>query len=474
MTGHASTLILVIYLAYLAVLLAVGFATSRRTKTVEDYFLGGRRIGPWLTAVSSTASSESGWVVLGATGLVYADGLSAWWFMPGCLAGYAINWFFLAERMRRHSRDNRSITVPDYIAYSFGDRGHILRSVAVLVIFFSMLGYVAAQFTASGKAFIAMFDWNYPTAVLLGSVIIIVYTLMGGYFAVVWTDLIQGLIMAFALVVMPVVTFFAVGGLEAVRAAAPSPEFLTFTGGRTGYALFGLVTGLLGIGLGYPGQPHVITRYMSADSEATIRRGRVISLAWGVLVFGGAVLLGLVGRALIPSLDDPEHLFPRAALTLLHPVLAGVMLSAILAAIMSTASSQILVAASSVVKDLYESLLGREVEQRRLVRMSRWTVLILGALAIGFALTETRVVFWFVLFAWSGMGAAFGPIMLLSVSRFRVNFWGALACMVIGFGVTVAWKLTGLSDRVIYELVPAFLLASAAAVGVTLATRGRT
>ncbi len=472
METTASPLILAIYILYLAVLLSVGFLTRGRTKTVADYFLGGRRVGPWLTAVSSTASSESGWVVLGATGLVYADGLSAWWFMPGCLAGYLINWLFLAGKMRRHSKENQSITVPDYISFSFGDRWQLLRSVSVLIIFFCMFGYVAAQFTAAGKAFEAIFGWHYATGVLMGAVIIIIYTLMGGYIAVVWTDLIQGLLMAFGLVVMPVIAYFAVGGISVVISAAPNPEFLTFTGGKTGYALFGLIVGLLGIGLGYPGQPHVITRYMGAASDDVIRRGRIISIVWGILVFGGAVLLGLVGRALIPQLDDSEHLFPQAALMLLHPVIAGIMLSAILSAIMSTASSQLLVAASSVVKDFYENIFGKDPGERKLVNLSRITVLVLGTLSILFALAKVRVIFWFVLFAWSGMGAAFGPLMLLSVSKFRVNFWGALACMIIGFGVTVTWKLTGLSDTVIYELVPAFLLAFLAAWGVTVATRG--
>ncbi|TKJ38452.1 symporter [candidate division LCP-89 bacterium B3_LCP] len=472
MESSAPKLILIIYIIYLAVLLTVGFLTRRRTKTVADYFLGGRKIGPWLTAVSSTASSESGWVVLGATGMVYANGLSAWWFMPGCLAGYLVNWLFLAGKMRQHSEDNQSITVPDYISYSFGDRLNTLRSVAVLIIFFCMLGYVAAQFTASGKAFEAIFGWNYATGVLLGAVIIVIYTLMGGYFAVVWTDLIQGILMAFGLVVMPIVAFFAVGGADVVLNAAPNPEFFTWAGGKTGSALFGLIVGLLGIGLGYPGQPHVITRYMGAASDEVIRRGRIISIVWGVLVFGGAVLLGLVGRALIPNLEDSEHLFPRAALLLLHPIVAGIMLSAILSAIMSTASSQLLVAASSVVKDLYESLFGKDPGEKKLVNLSRIAVLLLGTLAILLALAEVRVIFWFVLFAWSGMGAAFGPIMLLSVSKFKVNFWGALSCMITGFGVTVIWKLTGLSDSVIYELVPAFVLAFLAAWGVTVVTRG--
>ncbi|MBU0518329.1 sodium/proline symporter, partial [bacterium] len=328
-----------------------------------------------------------------------------------------------------------------------------------LIIFFSMLGYVAAQFTASGKAFEAIFGWPYVTGVLLGAVIIIIYTLMGGYFAVVWTDLIQGLLMAFGLIIMPVIAFFAVGGADAVAAAAPYPEFFKWGGGATGSALLGSVVGLLGIGLGYPGQPHVITRYMGAADEAVIQRGKIISMVWGIAVFGGAVMLGLVGRALIPELDDPEHLFPNAALMLLHPILAGIMLSAILSAIMSTASSQLLVAASSVAKDLYEGLLGKDPGEKKLLTLSRITVLVLGTLAILFALAEVRVIFWFVLFAWSGMGAAFGPIMLLSVSKFKVNFWGALLCMITGFGVTLVWKLTGLSESIIYELVPAFFAA---------------
>ena len=465
----ADAIILAVTAVYMAILLAIGYAAARLTRSPEDFFLANRSLGSWVTAISSTASSESGWVVLGAVGMAYVNGVSALWYAPGCLLGYVANLYFVAPRLRREAARQGSLTLPDFLADRFGDPRHVVRLVGVGIIFISLGGYVAAQMTATGKAMQAILGLSYPQGIAAGGVIIVVYTLMGGFRAVSWTDFFQGMIMAVALVAMPVLVVAEVGGYSAMlqRLAAVDPNLVSATGGRSGFALFGFMTGLLGIGLGYPGQPHVLTRYMAASGDEKIRQTQVIAMVWGVLVFFGAGYLGLAGRLLMPELaagGDPEQLFPLLSRSMLHPLVAGVMLAAILSAIMSTVSSQLLVAASAVSRDLFETVLGVARSGRASLLAGRLAVLALGAAALVVSLQNVRVVFWFVLFAWSGLGAAFGPVLLLSLWTDLLTRKGVIAGMLTGFGVTVAWKLSGLSDAVIYELVPAFLFAALAAL----------
>ncbi len=465
----ADAIILAVTAVYMAILLAIGYAAGRRTRSPEDFFLAGRSLGSWVTAISSTAASESGWVVLGAVGMAYVNGVSALWFAPGCLIGYWANLYVVAPRLRREAARQGSLTLPDFLADRFGDPRHVIRLVGVGVIFVSLGGYVAAQMTATGKAMQAILGLTYAQGIAAGGAIIVVYTLMGGFRAVSWTDFFQGTIMVIALVVMPVLVVASIGGYGAMlhRLAAIDPNLVTVGGGRTGFTLFGFITGLLGIGIGYPGQPHVLTRYMAASGDDKIRQTQVIAMVWGVLVFYGAGFLGLGGRLLMPELagsGDPEQLFPLLSRSMLHPLIAGVMLAAILSAIMSTVSSQLLVAASAVSRDLFENVFGVARSGRAAVLAGRVAVLVLGAAALLVSLQDVRVVFWFVLFAWSGLGAAFGPVLLLSLWTDALTRKGVIAGMLTGFLVTVAWKLSGLSDRVIYELVPAFLLAAAAAL----------
>jgi sodium/proline symporter len=465
----ADAIILAVTAVYMAILLVIGFVAGRRTRSPEDFFLAGRSLGSWVTAVSSTAASESGWVVLGAVGMAYVNGVSALWYAPGCLVGYWANLYLLAPRLRSEAARQGSLTLPDFLADRFGDPRHVVRLLGVGIIFLALGGYVAAQMTATGKAMQAILGLTYTQGILAGGAIIVVYTLMGGFRAVSWTDFFQGTIMVVALVAMPLLVLAAVGGYGAMlhRLAAIDPNLVTLTGGRTGFALFGFVTGLLGIGIGYPGQPHVLTRYMAASGDEKIRQTQVIAMVWGVLVFYGAGFLGLGGRLLMPELGrggDPEQLFPLLSRSMLHPLLAGVMLAAILSAIMSTVSSQLLVAASAISRDLFESVLGVARSGRAAVLAGRIAVLVLGAAALAVSLQNVRVVFWFVLFAWSGLGAAFGPVLLLSLWTDLLTRSGVIAGMLTGFGVTVAWKLSGLSERVIYELVPAFVAATVAAL----------
>lgn len=461
-----------VFILYFFFMIALGYAASKTTRSPTGFFLADRNLKSWVTAISSTASSESAWAVLGTVGLAYKEGLSSAWFMPGCLLGYALNWFCIAEPLRRHSRENHSITIPDYLEAHFQDKTHTLRVLSVVIIFVCMMAYIASQFTAIGKTFDALFGVPHYLSIPIGGAVIIMYTMMGGFLAVAWTDFAQGLVMAAGLVILALAAVLSLGGLsEAIRQVnAQSPEILSWTGGKTVPVFMGAVVGLLGIGLGYPGQPHVLTRYMAAKDAAVIEKGTWIAIGWGVLIYGSAIILGICGRAILPGLEDPEHLFPRAADMLLPPVWTAIVLTGVLAAIMSTVSSQIIVAASTVAHDVCGKLLDRQLSHEKMLAVSRAAVLILGVGAMLIALAETRVIFWFVLFAWSGLGASFGPLILFMLYSKGVTRQGAVAGIVVGFLATILWKATGLSETVIYELVPAFLFSSIAIAAVNRIT----
>ncbi|MCH8207759.1 MAG: sodium/proline symporter [Nitrospinae bacterium] len=465
--------ILTVLILYVALMLAIGFAASRRAKSPSQFFLADRNVKEWVTAISSTASSESAWAVLGTVGMAYKEGLSAAWFLPGCLLGYAVNWFFIAEPLRKHSRETGSLTIPDYLEDRFQDKSQALRMLSVAIIFASMMAYVAAQFTAVGKTFDAIFGIPHTLSIPVGGAIIILYTMMGGFLAVAWTDFIQGLIMVAGLVLLSLVALGELGGLGGMAAQvnAVSPETLTLMGGKSAAVFFGSAVGLLGIGLGYPGQPHVLTRYMAAKDSKTIERGVWIAVGWGFLIYSSAILLGVCGNALFPGLEDPEHLFPKAAMSLLPSAVTAVVLTGVLAAIMSTVSAQLLVASSAVAHDVYTKILKRGSDPGKILLISRATVVVLGIGAALIALAETQAVFWFVLFAWSGLGASFGPVILFALYSKTVTRAGAIAGLITGFATTVIWKVTGLSDALIYELVPAFLFSALAVWVVSKITR---
>jgi len=444
---------------YLAVLIFIGWRASRRTHGGVDFHLAGRSLGAWAAGVSSTASSESGWVTLGAVGMTYTYGVSGLWYAPGCLLGYLVNLYYVAPRVQQLSREQGSLTLTDIIARRWGDPRHVLRITSVVIILVSMMGYVAAQMTAAGKAFsstlgleeslgtLSVFGreigGGYVLGVLLGAAVITLVTSLGGFRGVAWTDLFQGLLMAFALIALPAYAIYRIGGFGTVISGLGSidPDLLTATGGRGSSAAWGFIVGNLGIGLGYPGMPHVITRYMAAKDRKQIHRLRLIAILWGVTVFYGAGVVGLIARVMSPDLADGERALMVVALKLLPPVLAGLMLAAVISAILSTVSSQLLVAASAVSYDVVEGVVGRHPDDRRSLVLGRWTVAAVGLLGVLLALSEVRLVFWFVLFAWSILGAAFGPLILLALGRNGVNRHGALACMLVGLGVSVAWKL---------------------------------
>lgn len=449
----------------------VGLYSARfSSRSTSDYLLARKQLGPWVTALSASASSESGWVTLGLVGTAFSEGITTFWVVPGCLLGYAFNWWVMARPVSRHASTHEVYTLPDLMSSLYPDRSLSIRLVSVAVIFLMMTAYVAAQFNAAGKAFQAVFHVPYEIGIFIGVVIVVFYTLTGGFRAVAWTDFVQGILMWLALVLLPIVTVYQIGGWAELWDGLRHQDLnlVSWSGGKSGFLMLGLIAGWLGIGLGYPGQPHVMVRFMAARSDRTLQTGRIIAMTWGVFVFTGAVVLGLACRSLLGTLEDAEQALPIAAIQLLPGALAGLMLAAVLAAICSTADSQLLVASSSLSHDLYARLSGRNLDSRFVVNIDRLGVVGVGLLAMVLALRENRVIFSFVLYAWAGLGAAFGPPLILGLLWRKTSATGAIAGAVVGLLSTVVWKNIPLLSATVYELVPGFGLSFLTVWGVSL------
>ncbi|MAE75557.1 MAG: sodium:proline symporter [Planctomycetes bacterium] len=424
--------VLVTLVVYKIVLLAIGVLASRRTQDGADFFLAGRRMGPIVASISASASSSSAWTLLGVSGLAYKSGLSAIWLFPACVGGFCLNWFVLAPALQRHAHASGALTTTDVLAR--GRRAIVL--VASLIILVSLVTYVASQFQAAGKSFAATFEVSQEASILIGSVIIVAYTLLGGFWAVSITDTLQGLVMAGTAIVLPVVAVAHIGvaGLLDGIARVDVPGYANVFSNMGLPAAAGLVIGLLGIGLGYPGQPHVVNRFMALrDGENEMRMARRVAIGWAVVVYAGMIVVGLCARVLLPVLADGETAFIATANKLLDPVFAGIMIAAVLSAVMSTADSQLLVAASTVTHDL-----GLGGGGKTFLRRSRWAIVALSAFAVIAALTWNDSIFSMVLFAWSAMGCAFGPVLLVTVLRGPVRPGGTLLAMSLGFSLSVA------------------------------------
>ncbi len=431
--------------AYQVVLVVIGFLAQRRTRDGEDYFLAGRRLGPIVAAISASASSSSAWTLLGVSGMAYSSGLSALWLFPACVGGFCLNWFVLAPALGRVSRERGALTVTEVLAGfgTMGQRRHI-KLVASILVLLALLTYVASQFQGAGKAFANTFpDLDFEAAVLLGSAIVVLYTLLGGFWAASLTDTLQGFVMAATAVVLPIGVLAHVGFADffARLEAVDVPGYTSLVGPRSGFAAaLGFVAGLLGIGLGYPGQPHVVNRFMALREGAReLRVARRVAIGWAVVVYAGMILLGLGARLAFPVLDDGENAFTTVANRLFPPMVSGVMVAAVLSAVMSTADSQLLVAASTITSDLGFS----GGSQQKLLAQSRWVVLVLSACAVLAALFVEQKIFDLVLFAWSAMGAAFGPLLLVVCLRGPVSYRGTLASMTAGFSLSVGAYVLG-------------------------------
>jgi sodium/proline symporter len=489
------------FAVYTLVIVAIGIYSARfARRSDEDFFLAGRSLGPWVAALSASASSESGWVTLGLVGWAFTSGVQAYWIIPGCLAGFLFNWFVIAGRLRVRAAEVGALTLPDFFSFSFKERIPILRVLSVTVILVAMMLYVAAQFAAAGKAFSAGFSGlQYQAGVLIGAGIVLVYTVLGGFRAACWTDMIQGVIMVGTLVLFPLYLLVAVGGYAFIgeHAGPADPDLLriipTFDDRAWGPAFLGFLlgAGALGINLGYPGQPHVLVRFMALADPRQARIGGLISAVWATMVYWGAVTIGLIARAMTEiyhagagefawtgalAEDGGETGLVLTAQNTIPGMFSGLVLAAVLAAICSTADSQLVVAASSAANDIYFRLIERS---RRLahVLVNRVVMLGLGVAAVALVIDAKVQVYKYVLeYGWAILGASFGPQLILLLLWKRATYAGCVAGMLTGFLTALLWKLLDLQQYVdsvmeVYNLTLGFLLALVVNVVVSLLTR---
>lgn len=438
------SVITIVFVIYLLILVGLALWSRSETHTLSGYFIAGKKLPPWVVAFSTNATGESGWLLLGLTGMGYAAGAQALWVVAGEVVGIALAWLLLSRRLKRLSDDTDSITLPDVLAARFNDKAQLLRKLSVLIILLMVGAYVAAQMVATGKAFSGFTELSYSSGVLVGATVIILYTLVGGYKAVAWTDLVQGVLMLLGLIIVPVIAIDAAGGWGAVTANLheQDPGLLSPWGpdGKSTLALVGIVS-FLAVGLPFMGVPQLMVRFMSARSEKSLVPAMAISVVVILLFDLGAVLTGMAGRALFPGLEDPETILPVISTTLLHPVLGGIMMVVVLAAIMSTVDSLLILASSAVIRDYWQKIRGSALSDHALTQRGKIITLVFGIIGVAFALHQTPLIFWFVLFAWSGLGAAFGPVLICALWYPKTNLNGAIAGMLGGFITTVVWVL---------------------------------
>ncbi|MBM7553421.1 sodium/proline symporter PutP [Thalassobacillus pellis] len=481
---------LITFIVYLIGMLGIGFAAYKMTSNLSDYVLGGRSLGPGVAALSAGASDMSGWLLLGLPGAIYASGLGSAWIGVGLAIGAYLNWQFVARRLRVYTEvANDSITVPDYFENRFQDKSRILRVFSALVILLFFTFYTSSGMVAGAKLFEASFGLTYTQSLWVGAIVTISYTFLGGFLAVSWTDFVQGILMFLALIAVPIVAIQEMGGWDATIDAVGSISG-THLDMVQGVGIMAIISSLAW-GLGYFGQPHIVVRFMALRKPNDVPKARFIGMTWMILGLYGAIFTGLVGLAYINSqdvgmlsefgvtlinengvqmLDDPEKIFISFSQILFHPVISGILLAAILAAIMSTIDSQLLVSSSALAEDFYKAIFRKNATERELVWIGRGAVAIIALIAILLAGNPESSVLELVSYAWAGFGAAFGPIILLSLYWRGITRNGAVAGMIVGAVTVVIWGdflSGGIFD--LYEIVPGFLLNTIVAVLVSKA-----
>ena len=452
---------LITLVVYQLVLIGIGVWASRRTASGEDFFLAGRGLGPVVAALSYSSSAASAWVILGLSGIAYLYGVSTLWVALGSISSMFVVWFWVAPRLMRFSREHSHLSLTGVIAHEVGGRLRpALLLLASAIIVFSFVFYVAAQFQGAGATFASTFNLSMSSSILLGATVIVIYTLLGGFWAVSVTDAVQGTLMAVTAMVLPVAAWLAVGGwsgLASGLAASGDTALLSFTGGNVGWFALGIIFGGLSIGLGTFGQPHLMARVMALRDETAMRQARWLTVFWYLLVFLGMWFIGLVGHVLHAGLDDAESIFFVMLGDLFSPVLGAIFLAAVLSAIMSTADSQLLAAATAIAYDLG---LGSS-NQRRLLLFSRLTIVVLAGIAALVALYLPQQIFSRVLFAWMALGAAFGPTLFARLAGMQVRPEGVLLSILLGFVLTVLLSLRADAPGDIAERLLPFLVAGA-------------
>ncbi len=476
---EVNSTIIAMFVIYLIIMMAIGMLFYYRTKNLSDYVLGGRGLNKFVASLSAQASDMSGWLLLGLPGYAYVAGLEASWIAIGLAVGTYANWKVIAKRLRVYTYlSGDSLTLPDYFSNRFRDTSNILRIISAVFILVFFLFYTSSGFVAGGKLFSAIFDISYFYALTIGFLVIVTYTFLGGFMAVCWTDFFQGMMMLIAIIIVPLAAIFSLGGTgETISLLkAINPHLLTVTFDMDGNRLSVIaVVSLLAWGLGYFGQPHILARFMAIRSYKDIPQARAVAMAWVVVSLALAVVVGLVG---IVYLDAPlmgadsEKVFMNMVNQLFHPVLAGFFLAAILAAIMSTADSQLLVTASSLTEDFYKVLVRTSASERELVWVSRFAVLGVASIAYLLATDENSSVLSLVSYAWAGFGATFGPTICLSLFWNKMTKNGALAGILAGGIIVIIWKQLSGGIFDLYEIVPGFIVSMLAIVLVSWIEKG--
>ncbi|MCK4663449.1 MAG: sodium/proline symporter [Bacteroidales bacterium] len=464
------------FILYLILVLVIGFITFRSNKSHKDFFIGGRKLNPWVVAFSERASGESAWLLLGLPGLALASGFIGIWTALGCILGIIFYWFYIAKDLRIESEKYNAITIPNFFAEKFDKNDKIIRIVSTFIIIFFFTFYLAAQFNGAGKVLDVTFGIPKLYGIIIGAVIIIFYTMMGGFFAVAWTDLVQGIIMIGALVILPLVGLIEInasGTSFTQSVGSAGNDFVSFVGGKTGWAAVAIIIGGLSWGLGYMGQPHLLTRFMSIKDPGKIKISRRIAIVWAIPAFFGAIMIGLIGLSLYGQgyFNDVEEIMPHLANTLLPAWLAGIFISGAVAAMMSTADSQLLVITSSVIEDFYHKTLGKKVTDKILLNLSRIITIAVGVFGFVIAITSDKLIFELVSYAWSGLGAAFGPALLLLLKWKGTTKQGILAGMLTGLFTTIIWANITFLDNIISVRFVSFLLAFLSIIIVSFLTK---
>ena len=470
-----SATILGVVIGYLLILLVIGFWGGRESGDLKGYYVAGKKLPSWVIAFSSNATGESAWLLLGLTGMGYAIGVHAFWIILGEVLGVASAWIWVARPFKEYTDRYDAITVPDYLTERFRDTTHAFRWLSAIIILSMVMAYTAAQLTASGKAFDSFLGTGYTAGVWIGLGIVLFYTTVGGFKAVAYSDFLQGVLMLGCLITLPFVGIAAAGGWSPMIAslAAQDPALLRPMGSY-GLSVAGVISaaGSVAIGLAFLGSPQLLTRFMAARDQKQIVDGGF----WAVLcVIGfdvGAVFGGMAGRTLFPILDDPETVLPMMSAELFPAFFTGVFLVVVLAAIMSTVDSLLILASSVVVRDVVQKALGSTASERTLSLLGKGVTVAIGLVGLVVALLEVRVIFDFVLFAWSGIACAFTPVVLCSLFWKRTTREGALAGMIAGFAVTVIWVRTFKADFFdLYEMIPGFFAGLIVCVLVSLVTK---
>lgn len=480
---------------YLIILLVIGIFASRQMKDLRDYYAGGKRFGFWAASFSSRATGESAWLLIGLTGMGAAVGAQALWVVVGEVLGVAAAWIFLCSRFKRMTDRFDSITIPDYLESRLGDTSQRIRLVAAVTLIVFVTIYVSAQIDAIGTAFEGFLGWNYFVGAIVGFAVVLCYILSGGFVAVVWSDVFQACLMVAGLVALPLFGLVAVGGFETsvVQLRAQDPQLLSLWGpSGPGWSSFFTILGFLAIGLGFLGSPQIFVRFLSMRSEKEIRPGAIVAVIWTLLATLGAVLVGMVGRALLmvpgQSLDETlgqggQQVLPMLVENAVPGWAVGLYIAIVLAAIMSTVDSLLVLASSAFVRDYYQKVRHPEMSDAALLGRSRWVTLALAGvallIAVGVAsLVPERTVFWFAIFGWSGISATFCPTMILSLFWTKLTARGALAAMLAGFVSVPVFKfvapqlpVVGDSFAALSELPPAFITSLLVAVVVSVTDR---